>query len=94
MGRKKIEEVKEPYSTMLRPKTKRELERLAKKLGISPSQLGSNLIEMGLDDALAIEKIGLLKLCLIADKVLNKIKIKVIKGEDVELTDITEDEEE
>ncbi|MFC1819822.1 hypothetical protein ACFLZG_01890, partial [Thermodesulfobacteriota bacterium] len=77
-----------PFSTMIRPKARDEIERLAKKIKISPSLMASNLIEMGLDDAKLLEKIGLLRVALIAEDVGNKIKKKAIRGEEVDIKDI------
>ncbi|MFC1535161.1 hypothetical protein ACFL7M_17560, partial [Thermodesulfobacteriota bacterium] len=71
-----------------RPKTRDEIERLAKKIKISPSLMASNLIEMGLDDARLLEKIGLLRVALITEDIANKIKKKAIRGEEVDIKDI------
>ncbi len=88
MGRKKIEKPKETFSTSLNPDTIKEIERLAKLVGITPSKMGSNLIEMGIDDILVLEKFGLVKIVLLADDVINKIKKKLFRGEKVEIQDI------
>lgn len=88
MGRKKIKEPKEQLTVMVNPKTKKEVERLAQKVGLTPSQIGANLMEIALEDALFLEKLGILKTALIAQSVFKKIMNKKIKGEEIEVADM------
>jgi hypothetical protein len=60
MARPKLQDPKKQYTVMLKPSTVQEIDRLARKLDLSRSQLMSNLIQMGLDDARALEKSGAL----------------------------------
>jgi hypothetical protein len=60
MARPKLQDPKKQYTVMLKPSTVQEIDRLAKKLDLSRSQLMSNLIQMGLDDAKVLEKTGAL----------------------------------
>jgi metal-responsive CopG/Arc/MetJ family transcriptional regulator len=60
MARPKLQEPKKQFTLMLKPATVQEIDRLAKKLEISRSQLMGNLIQMGLDDAKVLEKTGAL----------------------------------
>ena len=88
MGRKKIAEAREPFSTMLKPNVIEDIKRLADKVGTTPSLMAANLIDMGLDDAKMLEKSGLLKITVFIENVAVKIKNKVIKGQKVNITDI------
>jgi len=88
MGRKKIAEAREPFSTMLKPRAIEDIKRLAEKMHITPSLMASNLIDMGLDDAELLDKLGLIRVTLIANDVANKIKNKAIKGEKINIADI------
>lgn len=88
MGRNKIDEPREALTAMVKPNAKKEVIRLAKKIGISPSLLAANLIDLALDDAIAIERLGFLKIGLISRDISRKIKEKIYTGEEIEVEDL------
>jgi hypothetical protein len=60
MVKKGGDEGKKQFTVMLKPEIIREIDRLAKEVELSRSQLTANLIEIGLDDARIFEKTGVL----------------------------------
>jgi hypothetical protein len=58
-----------------------ELEKFAKKLGISKTQLIINLVETGLDDVKIFDELGLYDLVMLGGRVTRAIKEKFYKGE-------------
>ena len=60
MVRPKVEEPKKQYTLMIKPSMVQEIDRLAKKVQLSRSQLMVNLLGMGLEDAKVLEKSGAL----------------------------------
>jgi hypothetical protein len=91
MGRKKIDEPREALTAMVKPSSKKEVIRLAEKIGISPSLLAANLIDLALDDALAIERLGFLKIGLFSRDITKKLKEKIYKGGDIEIGDLQQE---
>jgi len=89
MGRKKLDETRVSFTTMLYPSTIEEIKRLSKKVGThSPSLMASNLIDMGLDDAKKLENSGFLKAFLMGKEIFNNIKTKILKGEQIDIEDM------
>jgi hypothetical protein len=80
MARPKIKEPKKQYTVMLRPSVVDEIDKLAKKLGLSRSQLMANLIDVALEDAKLLDKIGVFKLVMMGGKLANKLKIDFLSG--------------
>jgi metal-responsive CopG/Arc/MetJ family transcriptional regulator len=80
MVRPKVKEPKQQYTLMLKPSVVEEIDKLAGKLELSRSQLMSNLIESGLEDAKLLEKIGVLKLAMLGDKISQKFKRGLLSG--------------
>ena len=60
MVRPKAQELKKQFTVMLKPSAVQEIDRLAKKLELSRSNLMGNLIEMGLEDAKVLDRSGAL----------------------------------
>jgi metal-responsive CopG/Arc/MetJ family transcriptional regulator len=82
MGRPKIEEPKQQYSVMLRPSTVNEIDRLRARRGrFSRSEMMSNLIELGIEDLQALDKLGLIQAAAIGDKVYKKLKDALRSGD-------------
>ena len=83
MARPKLQDPKKQYTVMLKPSTVQEIDRLARKLDLSRSQLMSNLIQMGLDDARTLEKSGALWVVTAGKKAYQffKEQVKGKKGE-------------
>jgi metal-responsive CopG/Arc/MetJ family transcriptional regulator len=83
MARPKQADPKRQYTVMMKPDTVQEIDRLAKKLDLSRSQLMSNLIQMGLDDARTLEKSGALWVVTAGKKAYQffKEQVKGMKGE-------------
>jgi hypothetical protein len=80
-GRPKAIEAKEQYTVMLKPSVVKEIDKLAKKLGVSRSQLMANLIDIGLDDAKLFNNLGLFRLVMAGGKAAGKLKKAFYKGE-------------
>jgi len=76
MARPKISEPKQQFTVMLKPSIVKEIDRLSEKAEVSRSQFMANLIEMGLDDARALDKMGLIKAVKAGRKIVNSL----IKG--------------
>ena len=74
MARPTVKEPKQQYTVMLKPSVVKEIDKLAEKADLSRSQLMGNLIEMGLDDAKILDKMGLLKAVGAGQKVIQKLK--------------------
>jgi metal-responsive CopG/Arc/MetJ family transcriptional regulator len=85
MARPKMQDPKKQYTVMLKPSTVQEIDRLAKKLDLSRSQLMSNLIQMGLDDAKVLDKAGALWIVKAGRKTYQFLRDKFIGKEGKEL---------
>jgi metal-responsive CopG/Arc/MetJ family transcriptional regulator len=82
MVRPKIDDAKQQYTVMLRPSLVKEIDRIAAIRGRKTrSELIANLIEMGLEDMQTLDKLGLLKVAAIGDKVLKKLKEAINSGD-------------
>jgi hypothetical protein len=82
MGRPKVEEAKQQYTIMLKPSTVAEIDRIAAIRGRkSRSELMANLIDIGLEDMKALDRLGLLQAAAIGDKVYKKLKEALISGD-------------
>lgn len=57
--------------------TKGEIERIADRIGISPSQLGKNLILVRLQEAQTMEKLGILQAAVMFQELRERIKKRV-----------------
>ena len=75
MGRPKIKEAKKQYTVMLKPSVVKEVDKLAKKLELTRSQLMASLVESGLDEAKFFNHIGLFKLILMGGEIARKLSI-------------------
>lgn len=54
--------------------TKAEIERIADKVGITPSQLGRNLLLMGVQEVRTMEKFGILQAAVMFEELRGKIR--------------------
>jgi len=81
MGRPKLKEAKKQYTIMLKPTVVAEIDKLAKKLDLTRSQLMANLVESGLDDAKLFDNLGLYKMVMAGGKAARKLKQAFFKGE-------------
>jgi hypothetical protein len=88
MGKNKTDETRVSFTAMLKPSQITEIKRFAKTVGTTPSIMAGNLIDMGLDDAMLLEKSGFLKIVLMGKDVFNKVKTKIMKGEQIEVKDM------
>lgn len=85
MGRPKVEEPKQQYTVMLRPSIVKEIDRLAAIRGrFSRSEVMANLIELGLEEVQALDRLGLIQAAAIGDKVFKKLK-DALRGGDIKL---------
>lgn len=73
MGRPKVNEPKQQFTIMLKPSVVDEIDKFSKKAEISRSQLMSNLIEMGLEDARILDKMGLIQAVKAGRKIINSL---------------------
>jgi metal-responsive CopG/Arc/MetJ family transcriptional regulator len=80
MARPKKIDPKKQFTVMLKPSVVDEIDRIAKKLDLSRSQLMANLIQSGLDDAKVLEKMGMLDLIRMGSKIASKLRIDFLSG--------------
>jgi hypothetical protein len=57
--------------------TKADLERLAGKIGVTPSHLGKNLVVMGLQEVRTMEKLGILQAAVMFQELRERIHDRV-----------------
>jgi len=82
MGRPKIEEPKQQYTVMLRPRIVKEIDRLRAIRGrFSRSEMMSNLVELGIEDLQSLDRLCLIKAVAVGDKVLAKLKDALLGGD-------------
>jgi len=82
MGRPKVEEPKQQYTVMLRPSVVKEIDRIAAIRGRrTRSEMISNLIDLGLEDLQALERLGILQAAAVGDKVFKKLKDALLSGD-------------
>jgi hypothetical protein len=75
MGRPKLEEAKQQYTVMLRPSVVKEIDRIRTIRGRKTrSEMMSNLIELGIEDLQALDRLGIIQAVAVGDKVFNKLK--------------------
>lgn len=85
MGRPKVEEPKQQYTVMLRPSIVKEIDRIAAIRGrFSRSEMIANLIELGLEDIQSLDRLGLIQVAAVGDKVFKKLK-DALRGGDIKL---------
>jgi metal-responsive CopG/Arc/MetJ family transcriptional regulator len=85
MGRPKVDEPKQQYTVMLRPSVVKEIDRIAAIRGRrTRSEMMCNLIEIGLEDLQALERLGIIHAVAVGDKVLAKLK-DALKCGDIKL---------
>jgi len=85
MGRPKVEEPKQQYTVMLRPSIVKEIDRIAAIRGrFSRSEMIANLIDLGLEEIQALDRLGILQAAAVGEKVYKKLK-DAIRGGDVKL---------
>jgi len=61
MGRPPVKEAKQQYTIMLRPSVVKEIDRIAERIGLTRSQLMSNYIEFGMEEAQGMERVGIIR---------------------------------
>ena len=82
MGRPKIDEPRQQYTVMLKPSTVEEIDRLRAIRGRkSRSDMMSGLIELGIEDLQTLDKLGLLNMVAVGDKVFKKLKEALMSGD-------------
>lgn len=72
---KKVEGTK--MSIWMEPEVKVQIERLAKKIGITPSMFCRNLVVVGLQESLAMEKVGILQAAVMFQDLRERIRVRV-----------------
>ena len=82
MGRPKLEEPKQQYTVMLRPSVVKEIDRIRAIRGRKTrSEMMSNLIEQGLEDIQALDRLGIIQAVVVGEKVFNKLKDALRTGD-------------
>jgi metal-responsive CopG/Arc/MetJ family transcriptional regulator len=82
MGRPKVEEPKQQYTVMLRPSVVEEIDRIRAIRGRKTrSEMMSNLIELGLEDIQALDRLGIIQAVVVGEKVFNKLKDALRTGD-------------
>lgn len=71
---------KEQYTVQLDPQFVEKIDKLAGKIGVSRSNMMRNLLEAGYDDAMMLDKIGLLAGVKFGQKLIKKIKEGIASG--------------
>lgn len=88
MVRPKIEDAKQQYTVMLRPSLVKEIDRIAAIRGRKTrSELIATLIEMGLEEIQALDRLGLLQAAALGDRIWKKLKDAVRRGDIIENKD-------
>lgn len=88
MVRPKIDDAKQQYTVMLRPSLVKEIDRIAAIRGRrTRSELIANLIEMGLEEMQAMDRLGLIKAVALGDRVWKKLKDAMRRGDIIENKD-------
>lgn len=64
-------------SIWLEPETKAEIERLAKRIGITPSKFCRNLVVVGLQETQTMEKVGVLQAAVMFQDLRERIRDRV-----------------
>ncbi len=70
---------KEQYTVQLEPEFVAQIDKLADKLGLSRSQLMRNFLHTAYDDAIVLDKLGILTTVNVGQKILTKFKEKYFK---------------
>ena len=87
MGRPKVEEPKQQYTVMLRPSVVKEIDRIRAIRGrFSRSEIMANLIELGLEEIQALDRLGIIQTVAVGDKIMKKLKDALRCG-DIRLND-------
>ena len=71
---------KEQYTIQLDPDFVAKLDKMAEKLGIKRTQLMRNLMESGYEDAVMLDKIGMIAAFKFGQKLINKIREGIATG--------------
>lgn len=80
MVRPKEKEPKHQFSVMLKPSKVEEIDKFAEKYNLTRSQLMANLMETGLDEMRALDKIGIVPLVYQGSNIMKKFKEKLFNG--------------
>jgi hypothetical protein len=80
MARPKEKEPKIQQTVMLKPSVIKEIERIADKAGLTKSQFMGNLIDAALDEALAMERLGILRTIIVGSDIMKKFKKALFSG--------------
>lgn len=75
-----MKKAKEQYTVQLDPEFVSKLDKMAEKLNLSRSQLMRNLMESGYEDAVMLEKIGLIAAFKFGQKLISKIREGIATG--------------
>lgn len=80
MVRPRVKEAKHQFTAMLKPSVVEEIDKYAEKIGLSRSQMISNILDIGLDEIRAMDKWGLLRVGVFTRDIVDKIRDKIYSG--------------
>jgi len=80
MVRLKVKEPKHQFSVMLKPSFVAEIDKYAEKYDLTRSQLMANLMEVGLDELRALDRLGIVKTVFMGTNIMKKFKEALFNG--------------
>lgn len=80
MVRPKAKEPKHQFSVMLKPSFVDEIDKFAEKYDLTRSQLMANLMEVGLDELRALNRLGVVQSVFLGANIMKKFKEALFKG--------------
>lgn len=80
MVRLKVKEPKHQFSVMLKPSVVAEIDKYAEKYDLTRSQLMANLMEVGLDEIRALDRLGLVQTVFMGTNIMKKFKEALFSG--------------
>jgi metal-responsive CopG/Arc/MetJ family transcriptional regulator len=80
MVRPRAKEPKHQFSVMLKPSVVDEIDTFAEKYNLTRSQLMANLMETGLDELRALDRIGIVPMVYHGTNILKKFKEALFNG--------------
>jgi hypothetical protein len=80
MVRPRAKEPKHQFSVMLKPSVVDEIDTFAEKYNLTRSQLMANLMETGLDELRALDRIGIVPIVFQGTQIMKKFKEALFNG--------------
>ena len=80
MVRPRTKEPKHQFSVMLKPSVVDEIDKFAEKYNLTRSQLMANLMEVGLDELRALDRMGIVQTISMGSNIMKKFKDALLNG--------------